>query len=53
MNLRLSTHGFYVDPVLGWAARLEDTEAGAMTEGKARTVRTEAPAKQRAEGDEK
>jgi hypothetical protein len=53
MNLRLSTRGLYVDPVLGWAARLEDADPAAVTDGKTRPVRTQALEKQRAEGDEK
>jgi hypothetical protein len=53
MNLRLSTHGLYVDPVLGWAARLGEADPVAVTDGKARPARKQAPEKQSAEGDEK
>jgi hypothetical protein len=27
MNMRLSIQGLYVDPVLGWAARVDDARA--------------------------
>lgn len=56
MNMRLSMQGLYVDPVLGWAARLNDAEtAGARrpaTDGQARPVRMQDPDKPRAEGDD-
>jgi hypothetical protein len=57
MNMRLSTQGLYVDPVLGWAARVDDVLAAGpgapATKDEAHLSGAKEPKSQRAESEER